>query len=215
MMVVRFFFYGALLAIFGCQPADHTVPSPAPEATVQGAPIDSPAQSAASPAAPSSAGSLSTGGMRLAPTDPAERAKLAVDAPKPKARQGYSPVSFAELSDFVYQTDINGKLSPDSRLPEEIQELNERSVAVSGFLMPIEFKGDKVSTLILVRNQLLCCFGEEPKLNEWVFVNVDPPVPATTDVPVTLYGTFYASPDIEEGQVISLYRMQASQMETL
>lgn len=212
MTVVRFFFYCGLLTILGCQPADRVASEP----TVQGAPIDSPAQSAASPVAPpSSSGALSPGGLRIAPTDPAERAKLAVDAPKPKAKQGYSPVSFAELSDFIYQTDINGKLSPDSHLPEKIQDLNEAPVAVSGFLMPIEFKGDKVSTLILVRNQLLCCFGEEPKLNEWVFVNIDPPVSAITDVPVTLYGTFYASPDIEEGQVISLYRMQASEMETL
>lgn len=221
MTVVRFFFYCGLLTILGCQPADRAAPEP----TVQGAPIDSPAQSAAgdspaqsavSPTPPAnSSGALSPVGQRIAPTDPTERAKLAVDAPQPKAKPGYSSVSFAELSDFIYQTDINGKLSPDSHLPQKIQELNEAPVAVSGFLMPIEFKGDKVSTLILVRNQLLCCFGEEPKLNEWIFVNIDPPVPATTDVPVTLYGTFYASPDIEEGQVISLYRMQASEMEAL
>jgi hypothetical protein len=88
-------------------------------------------------------------------------------------------------------------------------------VAVSGFAMPIEFKGDKVRSLILVRNQLLCCFGEEPKLNEWMFVNIDPPVEAVMDVPVTLFGTLYASPDREENQVVSLYRMQADGMEKM
>ncbi len=200
----------ATLLWAGCQAKPTPSPSPA---AVQGAPIDAPPAAVAT--ASPSPGAANPRGLRVAPTDPAERAKLAVDAPQPIAKDGYAPISFAELSNFVYEADMNGVLSPESSFPDEIAKLDKSKVAVSGYLMPIEFKGSKVSTLILVRNQLLCCFGEEPKLNEWVFVNVDPPVDASLDVPVTMYGTFYASPDREEGQIISLYRMQAQAMETM
>ena len=186
------------LAVIGCKGSDTTAPTPV---TVQGAPIDSkPVQ---------------TPGLKVAPTDPEARAALAVDVPAPSGREGYLSMSFTQLSDFPYNTDEDGKLMPGSELPQYIKDLNGKDVAVSGYVVPIEFKEEKVSGLILVRNQLLCCYGEEPKLNEWVFVEADPPVEMITDVPVTLFGKFEASPDEEEGMVISLYRMKAIEMETM
>jgi hypothetical protein len=193
-------------ALAGCQRAT-TVTASATGTPLRGQAIDAPA--------PTPEAGTPPAGQRLAPTDPQARAALAVEAPKPIAVEGYRPVTFSELSDFVYQTDMNGHLTPESHLPDEIARLDNTRVAVSGFAMPIEFKGDKVRSLILVRNQLLCCFGEEPKLNEWMFVNIDPPVEAVMDVPVTLFGTLYASPDREENQVVSLYRMQADGMEKM
>ena len=185
--------------------------SPAPVSQIQGAPIDAPAPTPAVTSTPKPGGF----GIKEAPTDPAARAALAAEAPTPKGKSGFTPVTFNELSSFPYKTDEDGKLLKSSVVPPEISKLDNSAVALSGFLVPIEFKEDKVSSLILVRNQLLCCYGEEPKLNEWVFVSVDPPVEAVTDVPVTLYGTFYATPDIEGEQVISLYRMQATEMERM
>lgn len=203
-----------LLALAGCQDKPVTPPPQAASTPLRGqaidAPVASPTAFAASTPDPSNPRAL-----KVAPTDPAERAALAVEAPAPTAKDGFSPVTFSQLSDFVYQADMEGKLTPESSLPAEISQLDKTNVALSGFLVPIEFDGDKVSSLILVRNQLLCCFGEEPKLNEWVFVNADPPVDAVMEVPVTLFGKFYASPDREEGQIISLYRMEAQGMEAM
>ncbi len=205
---------GALLlaAFAGCQ----SQPSPPQAAStpLRGPAIDAPAASP-TPLSNPSGDPSNPRALKVAPTDPAERAALAVEAPAPAVRDGFSSVTFSQLSDFVYQADMNGKLTPESTLPQEVSALDDTNVALSGFLVPIEFQGDKVSSLILVRNQLLCCFGEEPKLNEWVFVNADPPVDAVMEVPVTLYGKFYASPDREEGQIISLYRMQAEDMEAM
>jgi hypothetical protein len=188
-----------------------------PSRELQGQAIDAPATSSpeALPGGAGTPGTAPPGGQRVAPTDPRERAALAVEAPQPVSRPGYTPVTFKQLSSFVYETDLQGRLTPDSDFPEEIARLDNSKVAVSGFAMPIEYKGDKVSSMILVRNQLLCCFGEEPRLNEWMFVNIDPPVEAVMDIPVTLFGTLYASPDKEEDQVVSLYRMQADRMESM
>lgn len=195
-----------LTCLAGCQ---RSVPGPVAGPALQGQAIDAPA----TPKPPKQV--VAPGIQQQAPTDPAARAAMAAEAPDPVVKDGFSPVTFATLSDFVYQTDMNGRLTPESSLPEEISKLDNTAVAVSGFVMPIEFKGDKVSSMILVRNQLLCCFGEEPSLNEWMFVNIDPPVEATMDVPVTLFGTLYASPDREGDQVLSLYRMQAQAMEAI
>lgn len=196
-----------LLGLAGCRTSDPPMAA-APSTPLRGAAIDAPA----SPPSGSAAGGI---GIRPVPSDPAEREKLAAEAPAPVNKDGYTSLSFSDLSDFVYDTDANGKLTPESSLPEEIATLDQKPAALSGYVVPIEYKDDKVSSLILVRNQLLCCFGQEPKLNEWVFVNVDPPVEAVMDVPVTLFGTFYASPDREEGQVVSLYRMNATAMEAM
>ena len=191
------------LSLAGC--AGDAPPEPTPLA-LQGAPIDS----RPTPAAPQQAR-----GLKVAPTDPEARAALSVDVPAPSEKDGYVSLSFTQLSDFSYETDENGKLLPGAVLPEEIAALDGQDVAVSGYVVPIEFREDKVSGLILVRNQLLCCYGEEPRLNEWVFVEVDPPVEMITEVPVTLFGKFEAAPDEEEGMVISLYRMKADRQEQM
>lgn len=177
-----------------------------PGPVITGAPIDS----AVSTNAP-----LGPKGTKIAPTDPAERAALAVEAPAPGDKAGHTSITFSELSDFPFETDEDGKIVAGSVLPENIAKLDQTRVAVSGYVVPIEFKEDKVSGLILVRNQLLCCYGEEPKLNEWIFVTVDPPVEMVTERPVTLFGNFSASPDLEDGQVFSLYRMEATDMEVM
>lgn len=153
--------------------------------------------------------------MKVAPTDPAERAKLAAEAPSPSEREGYKGITFSQLANFEFKVDEMGRALEGASLPEEIARLDGQQVALSGFLVPIEFDGERVSSLILVRNQLLCCYGEEPKLNEWVWVNIDPAVDAVTDVPVTIYGKMHASPDEEDGQVISLYRMAATEMQVM
>lgn len=194
-----------LLLYSSCQePPASTATTPGPVA--QGQPLDAPVT-----ATPATTGLQ----RREAPTDPQERAKLAQEAPQPTSREGYQSVTFDQLSAFDYSTDGDGKLLPSAQLPNEIAALEGQSVAVSGYGVPIEFQGEKVSSLILVRNQLLCCYGEEPKLNEWVFVDIEPPTNLVADVPITLYGTFYASPDEEEGQVVSLYRMAATSLETM
>ena len=193
------------LVTLGCSPEQaQTAQEPTPIPT--GAPIDS---------APTPTEQSNGFGIKQAPTDPAARAALAAEAPRPKSREGYQSVTFSELSDFPFSTDENGVLLPDSKVPTEISELNGKKVALSGFLVPIEYVEDKVSGVILVRNQLLCCYGEEPQLNEWVLINVDPPVEPITDLPVTFFGDFEASPDMEQEQVISLYRMNANGMEIM
>ena len=186
--------------LVSCQ-SESAPPSPTPVA-VQGAPIDS------APAQP-----VGPGGVRQAPTDPEERAALAVDVPAPTGREGYFSLGFTKLSDFEYNTDELGRLESGSKVPSEISSLDGKKVAVSGFMVPIEFQEDKVSAFILVRNQLLCCYGEEPKLNEWMLVEISPPVEMITEVPVTLFGDFEVGPDMEEDMVVSLYRLKADVME--
>lgn len=208
-MIVRPFVISIALALClgGCSATPELEPTPL---AVQGAPIDS------RPAESQAVASPQQGrGLKTAPTDPAARAALSVDVPAPSEKDGFVSLSFTQLSDFPYETDDTGKLVEGAVLPDEIAALNGKEVAVSGFVVPIEFREDKVSGLILVRNQLLCCYGEEPKLNEWVFVEADPPVEMITDVPVTLFGKFEAAPDEEEGMVISLYRMKATRQELM
>lgn len=188
------------LLFCGCQ-SSQTAASPGQTQT-RGAAIDSgPAASTATPAGSATPAANPVSGTRQLPSDPAARAKLAVDVPAPKGEGKFQAISFAQLSGFAYETDEQGRLTPRCKVPAAIRDLDEETVALAGFMVPIEFEDDKVSSLILVRDQLLCCFGQQPKLNEWVYVNADPPVTAITDTPVTLYGKFHARPDFEGDQI--------------
>lgn len=137
------------------------------------------------------------------------------DPPKPASRDGFRSLSFADLSGFTYETDQAGVPTPNSVIPKPIKDLNKEQVALSGFAIPLEFSGDQVSAMLLVRNQLLCCFGQEPKFNEWAFVIVHPPSAVPLDVPVTVSGTLYTEPDFEGEQVLTLYRMNAHKVDKL
>ena len=164
MRAIYFLFIVFLLFNNGCQSQS----SPAPAPTVaQGAPLDTPVEP-----------TPNQQNRMIAPTDPQARAALSVEAPKPTDRDGYRSLTFSELASFPYETDMEGALLPGQEIPAEVKALDKSAVALSGYLVPIEYREDKVSGAILVRNQLLCCFGEEPKLNEWVLVSVDPPVQA-------------------------------------
>ena len=175
-----------------------STPTPASAPVIQGAPIDAPASGYTRP---------------QAPNDPAKRRAMSAEAPIARSVDGYTAVAFHRLAGFPYLTDEDGALLPRQKIPPDILALNGQTVSISGFSVPIDYKGDKVSELILVRNQLLCCFGEEPKLNEWVMVSVDPPLEPGMDVPVTFFGRLEVSPQIEGGEVISLYRLKATKME--
>lgn len=117
--------------------------------------------------------------------------------------------SWAQLSHFACKPG-----AASIQIPRDVLALNDREIRLSGYMAPLETEGERVLSFILVRDQMLCCFGKMPALNEWVYVKTDG-VPAVLDSPVRVTGIFQAREEREKGQVITLYRLQGKKVERL
>jgi hypothetical protein len=133
----------------------------------------------------------------------------------------YSSVNFGTLAGFKYlppkpfemkKDDTQVPLPYRGQIPKPITELSGKPTAVTGFVIPLEVEKGKLKSFILVRNQLYCCYGMVPAYNEWIHVTGKEGfrAPFLQDVPVTVYGTFTAGEVLKQGQLVSLYRMEAA-----
>jgi len=125
----------------------------------------------------------------------------------------YQSVTWKQLGAFAYRPSVTPrqKASPTATpIPPSILALNGQKLRISGYMMPIEVEGEAVRTFVLVRDQQLCCFGRMPNLNEWVMVAM---ASGTTemnmDEPIEVEGSFHVGEQIEDGAVLSLYRLTA------
>jgi hypothetical protein len=161
--------------------------------------------------------------------------KTAVGTPD-KDKPEYLRVNFDELASYDYDPfeavapDLGGgthkvveadagpqPAAPvkNSQIPERIMALNKKKIIVQGFMVPIEFKRDAVRSFLLVRNQMMCCFGAMIGMNEWLMVQMDGEKRTSyvQDVPTTVYGELEVGEDIQNGMVMSLYRLRGFEVQ--
>jgi hypothetical protein len=119
---------------------------------------------------------------------------LALTADEPIA------VGFAKLAGFDFQDGMT--------LPKEVTDLDEKVVAIRGFMMREEPGSGAVNSFMLI-NDACGCNGT-PKLNEIVFCTL--PDGVTMDIKpgvVTVTGKLYVGEVKEEGVVLMIYQMDA------
>lgn len=144
---------------------------------------------------------------QAAPTDPEQRALFAQDPAGGERRVGYSKVEFGLLAGF--------KAGVGVPLPSAVAALDGQAVTLTGSMVPVAFRDDKISAFVLVRNQLLCCYGQQPLVNEWVFVECAVPVKPLMEEPVQLFGRLTVEPDVRDDELICLYRMKAEDVQAM
>jgi hypothetical protein len=132
---------------------------------------------------------------------------------------GHALVTWDTLSHFDYDSpSIDEEIDPKLRrkkkkypIPGFIKLLNGASVAVVGFMIPLDTNeaGDKATSFILARSQATCCYGITPKMNEWMFVQMKKGKEAETmmDMPVTAFGTLAVGEEKKSDTGWTLYRM--------
>jgi hypothetical protein len=131
----------------------------------------------------------------------------------------YAHVSFEALAGFEYDPYLlldapsdDGK--PPEQIPPAVKALNGRKIAVEGFMVPVQMVKEDVRYFLLVRNQMLCCFGVAVGMNEWIYITMAEGTHAryVPDVPVMVYGTLKVGEEIRDGIVMSIYRMDGDKL---
>ena len=102
----------------------------------------------------------------------------------------------------------------DAMIPKSVHELNNKRVALKGFMLPLKVEGGVVTELLIMKDQSMCCYGSAPKINEWVSVKMQGKgVKPLMDQPVTLFGTLRVGESRENGYLIGIYRLDGERME--
>ena len=152
--------------------------------------------------------------LRGAPTPPPPD-----EDDRPVARElqeidGHLQVPFSTLSGFTYVPPAQRPADAPA-FPEDVLALDARRVTVRGFMVPLELDGSRVTSFVLVGSQLHCHFGVIPKMNEWIHVTMTEGESSRylPELPVLVWGELSVGEKLRRGQVASLYRMTATQVE--
>lgn len=147
---------------------------------------------------------------------PTNAPAAAAEAP---VKAGMQEVGFDKLAGFSYvvpeYTGTTPPPSPDTnQIPATIKAYDGRKVAIKGFMLPLKVKEGKVTELLLMRDQSMCCFGAVPKINEFLTVKmVGDGTKAVMDQAVTLVGTLKVGEFSENGYLLGIYQMDADRAE--
>jgi len=140
-----------------------------------------------------------------------------------KTRDGkHLKVTFNALGSYTYEVpDPDAILaSPDptkplkDQIPKPLKKLDAQEVVIVGFMVPVEVDNTgNVKSFALTQNQMFCCFGVPPGMNEWVMVSMgDRPAKYYSDLPIAAFGKLEVGEEIEDGYVMSVYRMNAEKV---
>jgi len=203
---------------------------------IQGAPIGAPIGSAfggtkgdtSTPAAPSGGAGGTGGSVRVVPQASWDLLKKmesesGKDEFVPCHDGVHLKVPFADLASYDYEVADPAKLRTakdpktllGDQVPARIKALDGKPVLLVGFMVPIDVdKKGNVTQFALTQNQSFCCYGIPPGLTELVVVDMEAGkvAPYSYDVPVAVYGTLKVGEDIDDGYILSLYRVTAGEV---
>jgi hypothetical protein len=119
--------------------------------------------------------------------------------------------NWAKMDDPAYIT----SLKLDEQISPQIQALNGKKVEIEGFMLPLDMSEGNLRTFMLLKDQMACCFGNIPRLNEWVYVRVpkDKKISIHQDVPITLFGTLQVGAKFEGEVITGIYHLELDQIQ--
>lgn len=138
---------------------------------------------------------------------------------KPAKEGGVLALGFDKLAGFQYVVpEYTGTTPPPlpdtNQIPASVKALDGKTVAVKGFMLPLKVKEGKVTELLLMRDQSMCCFGAVPKINEFLTVKMSGGgTKAVMDQAVTLVGKLKVGEFSENGYLLGIYQMDADRAE--
>jgi hypothetical protein len=116
---------------------------------------------------------------------------------------------------------VDALLYPESYSEEEkafptyIAELDGQEVIIEGFMIPLEWEGERVLNFMLVGDMLACCFGGAPEPDAWIDVKMNGEgAEYFVQLPILVRGIIHIEGlDDGTGYAAGCYTMQATSIE--
>ena len=179
------------------------------------------AASAAAGAAPSAATPAQTSAVSSSPATPSSASVSAaaakVQIPAPEVEKGYLKLGFDRLSGYKFVTPEFDPVahpndtppSGEEQIPPIVKTWSGRKAVVTGFMLPTKMDNGKAVEFLLMANQMACCYGSVPNMNEWVIVRIPGGTTVTQDVPISFRGPLQVGARYENGYMVGIYQMDA------
>lgn len=130
-----------------------------------------------------------------------------------QSRPAYRPVDFDLLGG--YDPKLPDALTPGPRpttvpIPASVRALDNMRVAVRGYVLPLDLDDRGTTRFLLNATYDMCVFVVPARLNDWIEVRMpEGKSLRLTHDPVVAMGALSVGERLENGRVVSLYRMQA------
>jgi hypothetical protein len=138
----------------------------------------------------------------------------------PGAENGYLKLGFDRLSSFKFVTPAydpvtDAKTPPptgDEQIPGTVKKWSGHKAVITGFMLPTKLDNGKATEFLIMANQMACCYGAVPNLNDWVVVHMPQGVQVVQDIPISFYGKLKVGAMYENGYMTGIYEMDAEKM---
>ena len=133
----------------------------------------------------------------------------------------YTVVGFDRLASFAYEVPDDPITEPKAKaiieknvIPKTVRVFDKKKVALKGYMLPLKVEDGKITELLILRDQSMCCYGAVPKINEWVSVRMPKGkgVKPVMDVPITIFGTLKVGEVLENGYLVGIYEMDGDRL---
>ena len=136
----------------------------------------------------------------------------------PEVDNGCLKLGFDRLSSFRFTIpDFDPAAAPadaqppsgEEQIPAIVKSWNGKKAMVTGFMLPTKIDNGKTTEFLLMANQMACCFGTVPNMNDWVVVRVPKGTAVVQDVPISFRGTFKVGAMFENKYMTGIYELQS------
>ena len=137
---------------------------------------------------------------------------------------GYLRVPFSFLGDYwldepdwrqLADSEYVDSLSYDTEIPDKIKQLDEKKVAITGFMLPIDVDKGKVKRFLLLKSTMSCCFGVAPRINEVIYVEYPKKrkIQTVMDMPITVFGKLSVGQQFREDlMLMGVYQLELDEV---
>ena len=204
------------LALAGCGDGSSGVDKQ-PVAKIQGELINPTASTAAQPKESAAAATQPVPAPASAPV------AAVVKAPEKAAAgdAGYPAVGFDKLASYNFDVPDDGPATnvvagadkADDQIPTTVKAFNRKKVSIKGFMLPLKVENGTVTEFLILKDQSMCCYGNVPKITEWVSVKTTSKgMKPIMDQPVSIEGTLHVGAMRENGYLVGIYQLDGDKM---
>ncbi len=124
---------------------------------------------------------------------------------------GTTILTFSDLSSFTFDLKVGDSVADGFRpaeLPTVLLDAHHQTVALRGFMLPLEGDQNGVTVFMMNGSYDMCFFGAPVRPNDWVLVHMRPGVRIPFGhLPITVVGRFEVGVDAADGRLTSFYRI--------